>query len=95
VKVRLHAFVDLGTKWRWVVTFTPRPLYPQRNSPWYPLDRSLGGPQSRSGCGGEEKISQPLLGVVPPIIKPVTQRYTTELSRLLLVKQFGVKHWKG
>jgi hypothetical protein len=23
------------------------PLYPQGKSPWYPLDRRLGGPQSR------------------------------------------------
>jgi hypothetical protein len=38
-----------------VVSFTPRPLYSQGNSPWYPLDRRLGGPQSRSGRGGEEK----------------------------------------
>jgi hypothetical protein len=30
---------DLGTRWRWMVTFTPRQLYPQGNSPWYPLDR--------------------------------------------------------
>jgi hypothetical protein len=33
----------------------PRPLYPQGKSPWYPLDKRLGGPQSRSGCGGEEE----------------------------------------
>jgi hypothetical protein len=26
----------------------------------YPLDRRLGGPQSQSGRGGEEKNSQPL-----------------------------------
>jgi hypothetical protein len=32
--------------------FTPREM-----SPWYPLDRRLDGPQSRSGCGGEEKNS--------------------------------------
>jgi hypothetical protein len=38
-----------------MVSFTPRPLYPQRKSPWYPLDRKLGGPQSRFGRGGEEK----------------------------------------
>jgi hypothetical protein len=37
-------------------------LYPQGNSPWYPLDRRLGGPQSRSARGGEEKNSQP-----PPV----------------------------
>jgi hypothetical protein len=33
----------LGTSWRWVVSFTPRPLYLQRKSPRYPLDRRLGG----------------------------------------------------
>jgi hypothetical protein len=25
--------LDLGTRWRWVVSFTPRPLYPQGKSP--------------------------------------------------------------
>jgi hypothetical protein len=52
-----------GTRWRWVVSFTLWPLYPQRRSPWYPLDRRLGGPQSCSGCGGEEKNSQPPPGI--------------------------------
>jgi hypothetical protein len=32
---------------------------------WYPLDRRLGGPQSRSGRGGEEKNSQPPPGIEP------------------------------
>jgi hypothetical protein len=36
--------LDLGPRWRWVVSFTPRHLYPQGKSPCYPLDRSLGGP---------------------------------------------------
>jgi hypothetical protein len=31
---------------------------PQRKSPWYPLDRKRGGPQSHSGHSGEEKNSQ-------------------------------------
>jgi hypothetical protein len=48
-------FVDLGTSSRWVVSFTPRPLYPLGKSPRYPLDRRLGEPQSRSGRCGEEK----------------------------------------
>jgi hypothetical protein len=52
--------LDLGTTWRWVVNFTPRPLYPQGNSPFYPLDRRLGGPQSRSEHDGEKKNCQPL-----------------------------------
>jgi hypothetical protein len=54
----------------------PRPLYLQRKSPRYPLDRRLSGPQSPSGGGGEEKNSQPLPGLKLPIIQPVAQRYT-------------------
>jgi hypothetical protein len=41
--------LDLGTRWRWVVNFTPRPLYLRENRPRYSLDRRIGGPQSRSG----------------------------------------------
>jgi len=37
-----------------VVSFTPRPFYPQGKSPWYSLHRRLGGPQSHSGGGGEK-----------------------------------------
>jgi hypothetical protein len=78
----VQRILDLGTRWKWVVSFTPRPLYHQGESPWYPLDRKLGETQSRSGRGGEKKNSQSLPGLDPPIIQPVAQRYTTELSRL-------------
>jgi hypothetical protein len=50
-------------------------VYLQGNSPWYPLDRRLGRPQSRSGRGGEEKNfreSNPRT----PIVQPIAQRYT-------------------
>jgi len=30
---------DLDTRWKRVVSFTPLPLYPQGNRPWYPLNR--------------------------------------------------------
>jgi hypothetical protein len=59
-------------------------LYSQGKSPWYPLDRRLGGPESQSECGGEEKNSQPLLELKPLIIQPIAQRCTTELSRLIV-----------
>jgi hypothetical protein len=49
-------FLDLGISWRWVVSSTLWPLYPRGKSPRYPLDRRLGGTQSRSGRHGEEKI---------------------------------------
>jgi len=42
---------DFDTRWRWMGSFTPRPLYPQEEISWFPLD----GPQSRSGCGDDEK----------------------------------------
>jgi hypothetical protein len=60
------------------VSFTPRPLYSQGESPWYALDRRLGVRQSRSGRGGEEKNSQPRQESNPrtPIVQPVAQRYT-------------------
>jgi hypothetical protein len=35
-------FFDLGTSWRWVVSFTSRPLYSRGKSLRYPLDRKLG-----------------------------------------------------
>jgi hypothetical protein len=36
--------LDLGTIWRWVVRFTPRPLYPQgKTTPRYRLVRRLSG----------------------------------------------------
>jgi hypothetical protein len=43
----------LGTRWRWVVSFTPLPLYLL-----YPLDRRLGEPQNRSRPCGEEKSTR-------------------------------------
>jgi hypothetical protein len=67
----------------WVVGFKPQSLYVKGKSRWYPLDRRLGGPRKRSGRGGEEKNSQPLPGLEPPIIQLVAQRYTVELSWLL------------
>jgi hypothetical protein len=38
--------LDLSTRWQWVVSFMPLPLYPL-------VVRRLGGPQSRSGHHGE------------------------------------------
>jgi hypothetical protein len=49
-------FLDLGTIWRSVVSFTPRALYPWAKSPRYPVDRRLGRPQNWSALCGEEKI---------------------------------------
>jgi hypothetical protein len=60
----------------------------QGKSPWYPLDRKLCWSQSLSGGGGEEKNSQPVLGLETPIIQPVIPCYTTEISWLLPQSRF-------
>jgi hypothetical protein len=43
----------------------PGRFTPQGKSSCYPLDRRLGGLQSRSGRSGEEKNSQPPQGIEP------------------------------
>jgi hypothetical protein len=75
VEVELHTLFDLGTRWRCVVGFMPQPFYPQRKSPWYLLDRRLGGPQDMVV---KRKIPSPCQESNPrtPIIQPVAERYT-------------------
>jgi hypothetical protein len=51
-----------GGEWS---TSRPGRFTPRERAPWYPLDSRLGGPQSRSGRGGEEKNSQPPPGIEP------------------------------
>jgi hypothetical protein len=43
----------------------PTALYPPGKEPGSPLDRRLGGPQSRSGHRGYRKNPLPLLGIEP------------------------------
>jgi len=55
------SILNLGTRRRWVVSLTRRLLYPWGKNPQYPLDRKLGGYQSWSGGGGEEKKADLLI----------------------------------
>jgi hypothetical protein len=72
-----------------VISFMPRPLYPQGKSAWYTLHRRRGGLQSRSG---HKKNSHPLPRLEPPIIQLLAQRYTTELSRQVRPKRTHMKN---
>jgi len=64
--------LNLSTRRRWVAIFTPWSLYSWNKSPWDPLDRSLGGPQSQSGHGGEEKESHRCPSKeLNPVIQPI------------------------
>jgi hypothetical protein len=60
------------------------------------LDTRLGGPQSRSGHRGEEKNSQPLSGLKPPI-RPndIQLRLHVPNYKLKSVRYVGLKEVKG
>jgi hypothetical protein len=65
----------------------PAALHPGKSS-WYPFDKRLAGLQNWSGRGGDEKNSEPLAELEPPIIQSVAQPYTTELyHEILIVKR--------
>jgi hypothetical protein len=46
--------LNYGTKWRWVVNITPRPIYPQ-----YPLNTRMGGRHGRSTHSWKRKSLTP------------------------------------
>jgi len=45
-------------------------------------------PQSRSGPGGEEKNSQPLPGLEPPIIQPVAEPWAIQDPHAFLYDEY-------
>jgi hypothetical protein len=49
---------------------------PPRKDPQYPLDRMMGGPQSRSGQLGAEKILDPTGTLDPSVVHPVASLCT-------------------
>jgi hypothetical protein len=78
MEVYLRSLFDLGTRWGWVVSLTPRPLYLQGESPFNPLDRRLGGTRAVLDAVATRKITNPRRESNPitPIVQPVAQRYT-------------------
>jgi hypothetical protein len=67
--------LHLSTSWRWVVGFTPWALYPQGKSPPYPLQRTQGGPQNRSGWRVKRRKILPLPGLE---FRPVDRAYRSQ-----------------
>jgi hypothetical protein len=59
----MKAILELGIRWRWLVSFTPRPLYPLETATRYPLDRKFCVFRSRCGHCGVQKNFVPLPGI--------------------------------
>jgi len=60
---------------------SPAALHPRERAAWYPLDRRLGGTQSCSGRGGEEKNSQPPPGIETCFINLTQPTTEAEIER--------------
>jgi hypothetical protein len=88
--------LHLGTTWRWVLSFTPLPLYSRGKSPQHKLDRRLGGPQSLPGHYEIEKNFLPLPGIKSRPSSPKPVNIPTELSRLPFksIQIFVWTQWK-
>jgi hypothetical protein len=65
VQVYFHAFFYHGIRWKWVVRFTFRMLYPRERAPSTHSIGDWGGPQSRSGHRVEEENSRSQPGSEP------------------------------
>jgi hypothetical protein len=71
-------FLDLGTSGRLVVSFTPRPLYPQGKSP---RTHWLGGlVDHRAGLNDMEKILAPPELELRPLGRPASSQSLYRLS---------------
>jgi hypothetical protein len=73
-------FLDLGTSWGWVVSFTPWPLFTRGKSSRYLFDRRLGLPQNRCERHGEEKIIAPNGTRTPTLGRPAHRQSLYRLS---------------
>ena len=57
--------LNLGTRLRQAVSFTPRPLHPRGKTRRYPSGKTLGGTPCRYESFGEDKNLLPLSGIEP------------------------------
>jgi hypothetical protein len=85
-------FLDLSTRWWWVVSFMPWPLYSQGKNPWCPLGRSLGGPQSSSGCYGGRREKSCTVRNWTQAVQPITNCYTDWGEYMTRTKSVVVWH---
>jgi hypothetical protein len=70
--------LDLGIRWRRVVSFTPWPLYPRERAPSTHWIGGWVGPRAVPDAVVKRKIPSPRRKSNPrtPIVQPVVQRYT-------------------
>jgi hypothetical protein len=79
-------FLDLGTSWRWVVSFTPRPLYPRARDP---STHCIGGgwPPQPAWTTWRIENSWPYWGSNSDlsVVQPIASRYSDWLSMCVCI----------
>jgi hypothetical protein len=81
---------DLGTGWRWVISLTPRSLYPPVKSLRYPLETGWApGPVLRI-WKSENPWSYRDSNSDHSVVKTVDRGYTDYATTPLLIKKHGV-----
>jgi hypothetical protein len=75
VDVWIHIFLTSALRGEWSDS-RPGRFTHWGNSPWYPLDRRLGRPQSRSGRRGENSWPYLDSNSDPSVVQPVASHYS-------------------
>jgi hypothetical protein len=87
IKVYLHAFFDLGTRWRWVVSFATGRFTARERAPGIHWIGVWVGPRAGLDAVVKRKIPSPRLESNPrtPIVQPVAQRCYTDWATTALI----------
>jgi hypothetical protein len=100
VKVKLSlpwrhmgSILDLGTRWRWVVSFTPQPLYPREKSPRIHIIILRSQVRSCGICGGQS-ATRALVSIASShytncytLIHPIIRHYIVSIQTVSLNNQ--------
>jgi hypothetical protein len=84
-EVQLLLIHDLGTRWGWVVSITPRPRFtPEERTPGTHCTGGWVGPRAGLDTEARGKILCPCRGSNPdrPVVQPVVRHYTAWATRL-------------
>jgi hypothetical protein len=75
-EVQLLLIFNLGTRWGWVVSVTPRPRFtPEEKTPGTHCTGGWVGPRAGLEQGLEEKFPAPVRDRTP-VVQPVVRHYT-------------------
>jgi hypothetical protein len=102
-ELQLLLILDLGTRWGWVVSVTPRPRFAPGKGPRVPIVQEAGWAPEPVWTQRLEENSLPLLGIEPcrPVFQSVVRHYTDwatpapciDKCRYEIQEQKGIPVW--